>query len=70
MHALGIRSWGKVQNLELLEIPKPQILEPDQILIQVKATSLNGFDAVRLQGYSRLFETITCVPSPSTSTSI
>jgi NADPH:quinone reductase-like Zn-dependent oxidoreductase len=60
MRALGVRSFGKFDKLEMLEVPIPSIVHPDDILIKVKAFALNGGDQVIIQGYSRVIETVKC----------
>ena len=58
MRALGVRTFGKADKLELLDVPVPTISNPDDILIQVKTISLNRSDGVKVLGYTRLFETV------------
>jgi NADPH:quinone reductase-like Zn-dependent oxidoreductase len=57
MRAIGLRSFGKSDKIEILDVPLPSINNPDDILIQVKAISLNQGDAGRAAGYSRIIET-------------
>ena len=67
MRALGVRSFGKAEKLEILDILVPTITNSDDMLIQVKAISLNRSDGVKALGYTRLFETVKCFPSPNQS---
>jgi len=65
MRALGLRAWGKFDQLDKLDLAVPSIVNSDDILIQVKAIGLNQADAVRALGYSRLFDTIRSLSRPS-----
>lgn len=58
MRAIGLRSFGKSEKLEILEVPIPSIQKPDDILVNVKAVGLNQGDTVRAMGYSRIIETL------------
>jgi len=59
MRAVGFKRFGAAaKNLEALEVPKPRITNPDEILIQVKATALNPSDGARPTGITRLMETV------------
>jgi NADPH:quinone reductase-like Zn-dependent oxidoreductase len=64
MRALGVRAFGKADKLEFLDIPVPTIKNSDDMLIQVKAISLNRSDGVKALGYTRLFETVKYFPLP------
>jgi NADPH:quinone reductase-like Zn-dependent oxidoreductase len=57
MRAIGLRSFGKSDKLEILEVPVPSIQNSEDILIKVKAVGLNQGDTVIALGYSRLLET-------------
>lgn len=58
MRALGVRNFGKADKLELLDVPVPTIVNSDDILIKVKAISLNRSDGIKVLGYTRFFETV------------
>lgn len=58
MRALGVRSFGKPDTLEILDLPIPELSGSDDILVQVKAVRLGGSDGMRAAGYSRLVETV------------
>jgi NADPH:quinone reductase-like Zn-dependent oxidoreductase len=58
MRALGVRNFGKADKLELLDVTVPTIVNLDDILIEVKAISLNRSDGIKVLGYTRLFETV------------
>ena len=49
MKAIGFAHYGPPDQLELREIPKPQP-EPDEILIRVRASSINSWDWEFLSG--------------------
>jgi NADPH:quinone reductase-like Zn-dependent oxidoreductase len=59
MRAVGFKRFGAAaKNLEALEVPKPTITNPDDILVQVKAAALNPSDSARPTGVSRLIEIV------------
>jgi NADPH:quinone reductase-like Zn-dependent oxidoreductase len=58
MKAVGFTSFGKPEKLEILDLPEPKILEPDDILVRVEAVGLNPVDMARLSGFTRIAETI------------
>ncbi|KAH8593925.1 chaperonin 10-like protein [Bisporella sp. PMI_857] len=58
MRAYGFRSFGGSEKIEELELPKPEIGTPDDILVRVRAVALNQADSARTLGYSRLIETV------------
>lgn len=58
MRALGVRSFGNPDTLEILDLPSPDISSPDDILVQVKAIRINVGDGIRAAGYSRILETV------------
>jgi NADPH:quinone reductase-like Zn-dependent oxidoreductase len=63
MRAVGFKRFGAAaKNLEALEVPKPTITNPDDIIVKVKATALNPSDGARPTGYTRLIETVKYFP--------
>jgi hypothetical protein len=59
MRAVGFKRFGAAaKNLEAIEVPKPTITNPYDIIVQVKATALNPSDGIRPTGYTRLIETV------------
>ena len=64
MRALGYRSFGGPDKMELLDLPTPSVSGPEEILVQVKSFALNQHDCIVSRGYSRLLETVTYVHSP------
>lgn len=44
MRSLASKNYGKPDTYENLELPVPEILEPNDILIKVSAASLNPID--------------------------
>jgi NADPH2:quinone reductase len=58
MRALGERFFGKPDILEILDLPKPEISGPEDILVRVKAIRINPGDGIRAAGYSRVLETV------------
>ena len=56
MRALGEKSLGKPSILEILEVPKPQISGPEDILVRVKAIRISPGDGIRATGLSWVLE--------------
>ncbi|VUC32860.1 unnamed protein product [Clonostachys rosea] len=44
MRSLATKQYGKPNGFEILDLPKPEIKNPDDVLIKVKATSINPID--------------------------
>jgi NADPH:quinone reductase-like Zn-dependent oxidoreductase len=59
MRGLGVRTFGKSDKLELLEVPVPTIQGREDIVVKVHAVGLNQSDTVRAGGFSRVIEKIT-----------
>ncbi|CZR50309.1 uncharacterized protein PAC_00181 [Phialocephala subalpina] len=59
MKALGLTKFGKPTNLEILTLPDPVIESPEDIIVSVKAISVNPADYVRMSGITRFVEPIT-----------
>ena len=62
MRALGVRSFGKPDTLEIIELPIPDLSGPDDILVRVKAIRISVGDGIRAAGYSRIIETVKYQP--------
>lgn len=58
MRSIGILSFGKADKLEILDVPRPEISLPGDIIVNVKAVALSPAEGVKLPGYSRLIETV------------
>lgn len=57
MKAIVIRNYGGPEVLRLTEVDTPAITDPSQVLVKVKATSINPLDyQVRRGDYASLFE--------------
>ncbi|CAG8978797.1 hypothetical protein HYALB_00012631 [Hymenoscyphus albidus] len=50
MKAIGVNSYGAVENLVAQEVPEPESPQGTYLLVQVKATSLNPIDCKIRQG--------------------
>ena len=53
MKAIVFHAHGRIDRLQYEEIPAPSIGD-DEVLIRVRAVSLNGFDPMMLQGTTKL----------------
>ncbi|ETW95933.1 MAG: hypothetical protein ETSY1_28585, partial [Candidatus Entotheonella factor] len=49
MRAMLCHAWGEVESLSLEEV-EPPVPGPDEVLIDVKATSINYADAIMVAG--------------------
>jgi NADPH:quinone reductase-like Zn-dependent oxidoreductase len=58
MRAIGVRSFGGPETFEILDVPIPEISNPDDILVRVKAFSINPGDGIRAAGWGRILETV------------
>ncbi|UHO39637.1 zinc-binding dehydrogenase [Chryseobacterium capnotolerans] len=57
MKAIVIKNYGGPEVLQLEEAPIPSITEPSQVLVKVKATSVNPLDyQIRRGDYASLFD--------------
>ncbi len=61
MKAIVFHAHGSVDNLKYEDIPTPQITA-DEVLIRVRAVSLNGFDPMMLQGTTKLKTPFPMIP--------
>ncbi|KAF8848446.1 GroES-like protein [Acephala macrosclerotiorum] len=61
MKALGVTTFGKPSNLKILTLPDPTIEGPDDIIVSVKAISINPADYFRMSGITRFIEPLTFV---------
>jgi NADPH:quinone reductase len=51
MKAVYIREFGGAESLELREVDKPSISNPNQVLVKVEATALNRADLLQRKGF-------------------
>lgn len=57
MKAVVIKNYGGPEVLDISELPTPTITDPSQVLVKVRATSINPLDyQVRRGDYASLFE--------------
>lgn len=57
MKAIVIKNYGGPEVLQLAEVPTPSITSPSQVLVKVKATSVNPLDyQIRRGDYAELFD--------------
>jgi alcohol dehydrogenase len=61
MKAVVFRGHGGIERLQYEEIPAPTICD-DEVLIRVRAVSLNGFDPMMLQGTTKLKVPLPMIP--------
>ncbi len=61
MKAIVFHAHGDVDNLKLEDIPAPSV-GADEVLIRVRAVSLNGFDPMMLQGTTNLKTPLPMIP--------
>lgn len=50
MKAVYITEYGAAENLELREVERPSIAEPDEVLVHVRAAALNRADLLQRKG--------------------
>src|ERR1700728_3591763 len=58
MQAIQVNEYGGVEQLKVVEIPKP-IAQRGQVLVRIHATSFNPIDAKRVSGKMREFFPLT-----------
>ncbi|MEZ5346442.1 MAG: NAD(P)H-quinone oxidoreductase [Pyrinomonadaceae bacterium] len=51
MKAVYIEEFGGAQNMNVREVEKPSVFEPDHVLVKVKAAALNRADIVQRKGF-------------------
>ena len=51
MKAIQYNAFGNSEVIEVVEIPKPEIKDENEVLIQVKAASINPLDIKLRNGY-------------------
>lgn len=51
MKAVYIKEFGGAENLEIRDVEKPTISQPDQVLVNVKTAALNRADIVQRKGF-------------------
>ncbi|NNE97530.1 MAG: NAD(P)H-quinone oxidoreductase [Pyrinomonadaceae bacterium] len=51
MKAVYVKEFGEADRLEIREVEKPTISEPDQVLVNVKAAGLNRADLMQRKGF-------------------
>lgn len=54
MRSIALEKYGPPQELKVLDLPKPQISKPDQILIKVHAASINPVDLFIASGGAKM----------------
>jgi NADPH:quinone reductase-like Zn-dependent oxidoreductase len=59
MRSLATKQYGKPQGYEILDLPIPEIKNPDEVLIKVHASSINPVDMHVATGLAKAF-----IPSP------
>lgn len=50
MKAVYIKEFGSIDNLEIREVETPQLCEPTQVLVRVRAAALNRADLLQARG--------------------
>jgi NADPH:quinone reductase-like Zn-dependent oxidoreductase len=61
---LAIQAYGPPSTYEVLELPKPVITEPTQVLIRVAAASVNPHDVKHASGMAKMFTPLEHFPHP------
>lgn len=64
MKAIQYKTFGSSDALEVVEIPRPEITTPDDVLIQVKAASVNPLDLKIRMGYMQQVRPVTLPFTP------
>lgn len=64
MKAIQYKTFGSSDALEVVEIPQPEITTPDDVLIQVKAASVNPLDLKIRMGYMQQVRPVTLPFTP------
>ena len=59
MRSLATKQYGKPEGYEILDLPKPEAKDPDDVLIKVHAASINPVDIHVATGFAK-----SVVPSP------
>jgi NADPH:quinone reductase-like Zn-dependent oxidoreductase len=62
MRGVGIKKFGKADQVQILEVPKPEIEGEDDILIKVKAAGFNPEDPLAIAGYTRIVKEMKYTP--------
>lgn len=54
MRSLAVRSYGKPAKYEVLDLPIPEIQEPNDVQVKIHAASIKTGDTQRVLGAFRL----------------
>jgi hypothetical protein len=68
MRALAIQKYSKPSGYEILELPVPGIKNPKDILVKVRAASINPVDVKFASGLVKMMKKDTFVPHTSSPT--
>ena len=53
MRALTMTGFGDLDRLAVLEVPRPALASPDDVLVRIRAAALNRIDLTSSAGYPR-----------------
>ncbi len=65
MRSLAVTKYSRPSEYEVIDLPLPEIKNPDEVLIRVHAGAINTADTQVANGAFRLFEPLPCVVQPS-----
>ncbi len=61
MRALALAAFGKPSTYDVAQLPTPKISNPGEVLIRVKAASINPIDVKLAAGLAKMFRKTTYV---------